>query len=142
MYEDLGVHWASSIPAFLAVACVPFPFLFYKYGPAIRRKCKYSAESDDFMRKLMQQVVTRAPQETETEKSPDMDESHEKSTASTSTTTESSQVEDLPSAAQFHRTRSLASQASHRSDGATSQTVYDANPYDIDRVNTRESFKW
>ncbi|KAL5360339.1 major facilitator superfamily domain-containing protein [Aspergillus floccosus] len=142
MYEDLGVHWASSIPAFLAVACVPFPFLFYKYGPAIRRKCKYSAESDDFMRKLMEQVVTKVPQDTEEpEKGQHMDESHEKGTASTSTTTESSRVDDLPSASQFHRTRSRASQASHVSDGVTSQTVYDANPYDIDRVNTQESFK-
>lgn len=43
MYENLGIHWASSIPAFLALACVPFPFLFYKYGEAIRLKCKYAA---------------------------------------------------------------------------------------------------
>ena len=142
MYEDLGVHWASSIPAFLAVACLPFPFLFYKYGSAIRRKCKYAAESDDFMRRLMEQAVTKVPQETEeTEKGPHTDGSHEKGTTSTSTTSESSPVEDLPSASQFHRTRSLASQTSRLSDGVTSQTVYDANPYDIDRVNTQESFK-
>lgn len=25
MYENLGIHWASTIPAFLALACVPFP---------------------------------------------------------------------------------------------------------------------
>lgn len=30
MYANLGIHWASSIPAFLALMCVPFPFLFYK----------------------------------------------------------------------------------------------------------------
>lgn len=45
MYEDLGNHWASSIPAFLAVACVPFPFLFYKYGKQIRMKCEFAAEA-------------------------------------------------------------------------------------------------
>ncbi|TVY34489.1 Efflux pump [Lachnellula subtilissima] len=45
MYKNLGIHWASSIPAFLALACVPFPFLFYKYGKAIRLKCKYAAEA-------------------------------------------------------------------------------------------------
>jgi hypothetical protein len=45
MYENLGIHWASSIPAFLALACVPFPFLFCKYGPAIRMRCKYAAEA-------------------------------------------------------------------------------------------------
>ena len=45
MYKDLGIHWASSIPAFLALACVPFPFLFHKYGAAIRSKCKYASEA-------------------------------------------------------------------------------------------------
>jgi MFS family permease len=31
MYADLGIHWASSIPAFLALMCVPMPvsILFY-----------------------------------------------------------------------------------------------------------------
>jgi len=48
MYNNLGIHWASSIPAFLALACVPFPFLFYKYGPAIRRRCKFAAEAERF----------------------------------------------------------------------------------------------
>ncbi|KAJ5725342.1 uncharacterized protein N7483_006699 [Penicillium malachiteum] len=38
MYDNLGIHWASSIPAFLALACVPMPFLFYKYGAVIRKK--------------------------------------------------------------------------------------------------------
>jgi hypothetical protein len=45
MYQNLGIHWASSIPAFLALMCVPFPFLFYKYGEAIRLKCKFAAEA-------------------------------------------------------------------------------------------------
>jgi hypothetical protein len=44
MYKNLGIHWASSIPAFLALACVPFPFLFYKYGEPIRMKRKYAAQ--------------------------------------------------------------------------------------------------
>lgn len=45
MYNSLGIHWASSIPAFLGAVCLPFPFLFYKFGPQIRRHCKYAAES-------------------------------------------------------------------------------------------------
>src|ERR1700712_1511981 len=52
MFKTLGIHWASSIPAFLALACVPFPFLFYKYGARIRAKCKYSAESARFLKSL------------------------------------------------------------------------------------------
>ena len=52
MYEGLGIHWASSIPAFLTVACMPFPFIFYRYGEAIRKRCPYSAQSEVYVRKL------------------------------------------------------------------------------------------
>lgn len=45
MYHDLGVHWASAVPGFISLACLPFPIIFYRYGPSIRRKCKYSAEA-------------------------------------------------------------------------------------------------
>lgn len=45
MFEDLGVHWASSVPAFLTVACLPFPFVMYKYGARLRMKCKYAQEA-------------------------------------------------------------------------------------------------
>jgi MFS family permease len=45
MFEKLGIHWASSIPAFLTVACLPFPFVMYRYGAAIRMKCKYAKEA-------------------------------------------------------------------------------------------------
>lgn len=53
MFDDLGLHWAASIPAFLALACVPMPFFFYIYGARIRAKCHYSAESTAFVQKLM-----------------------------------------------------------------------------------------
>ncbi|SCN77813.1 related to mfs-multidrug-resistance transporter [Fusarium fujikuroi] len=52
MYKNLGIHWASSVPAFLAVACVPFPFLFYKYGETIRMKCEYAAEAANVLQKM------------------------------------------------------------------------------------------
>ncbi|KAI0544899.1 MFS transporter [Xylaria curta] len=45
IYKRLGNQWASSIPAFLVLGCLPFPFLFYKYGPQIRAKCKYASEA-------------------------------------------------------------------------------------------------
>jgi hypothetical protein len=47
MYNNLGIHWATCIPAFLTLVCVPFPFLFYKYGAAIRKRCKYAAEAQE-----------------------------------------------------------------------------------------------
>ena len=49
MYENLGVHWASAVPAFIALACLPFPIFFWKYGERIRRKCKYSAEAARYL---------------------------------------------------------------------------------------------
>lgn len=66
MYKNLGIHWASSIPAFLALACAPFPFLLYKYGHLIRAKCKYSAEAQV----LMQQLQSRSQQPTKQGKTP------------------------------------------------------------------------
>lgn len=32
MYANLGIHWASSVPAFLTVLCLPFPFVMWKFG--------------------------------------------------------------------------------------------------------------
>jgi hypothetical protein len=52
MYNKLGTRWASSVPCFIALACIPFPIFFYKYGPAIRRKCKYSAQAARFLDSL------------------------------------------------------------------------------------------
>ncbi|RFN54849.1 hypothetical protein FIE12Z_878 [Fusarium flagelliforme] len=52
MYDDLGIHWASSIPAFLAVACVPFPFLFYKYGENIRMRCEFASEAANVLERM------------------------------------------------------------------------------------------
>ena len=52
MYRGLGIHWASTVPAALALVCVPFPFLFYRFGKKIRLSCKYSREADEAMRKI------------------------------------------------------------------------------------------
>lgn len=60
MFENLGIHWASTIPAFLALACVPFPFLFFKFGPQIRKRCKYAAEAERFLRDIQ---AEKDPQE-------------------------------------------------------------------------------
>ena len=45
MYQNLGNQWASSIPAFLALACTPLPFVFHMYGDAIRARSKYAAKA-------------------------------------------------------------------------------------------------
>ena len=142
MYEGLGIHWASSIPAFLALACVPFPFLFYKYGPAIRTRCKYAAQSDAFMRKLQEQA--QQPAESDQEEPEGVFDrteapAQEPEVSDDNNSETDSNVDHLPNAQQI---RSYAqSTASSRTAGSRRQAAYEANPYDIDRVNTRESFK-
>ncbi|KXG47594.1 Major facilitator superfamily domain, general substrate transporter [Penicillium griseofulvum] len=58
MYHNLGIHWASSIPAFMTLACMPFPLIMYRYGAAVRMKCKYSFEAAEMMRKMQMQQTT------------------------------------------------------------------------------------
>lgn len=60
MYHNLGIHWASSIPAFLALACLPFPFLFYKYGHIIRARCEFAAEAAAIMEKIRKHQAASA----------------------------------------------------------------------------------
>lgn len=55
MYANLGIHWASTIPAFLALACAPFLFVFYKVGEKIRLKCKYAAQAHHTMMEIREQ---------------------------------------------------------------------------------------
>lgn len=38
MYKTLGYGWGNSLLGFLALAFVPFPILFYKYGERLRAK--------------------------------------------------------------------------------------------------------
>ncbi|OGE47636.1 hypothetical protein PENARI_c039G10839 [Penicillium arizonense] len=61
MYENLGVHWAASVPAFMALACVPIPYLFYVYGARIRKRCHYAAEADAFMNRILGLSSESAP---------------------------------------------------------------------------------
>lgn len=43
MFHGLGIGWASSVLGFVAVAMIPIPFLFYVYGPSIRKRGKFTA---------------------------------------------------------------------------------------------------
>lgn len=45
MYKNLGANWATAVPGFVALFCVPFPIIFYRYGAAIRRRCRYSVQA-------------------------------------------------------------------------------------------------
>lgn len=41
------------VPGFLALACLPFPFLFYKYGAGLRAKCKWTVKADKLLAAMM-----------------------------------------------------------------------------------------
>ncbi|KAF2787847.1 MFS general substrate transporter [Melanomma pulvis-pyrius CBS 109.77] len=146
MYSGLGVHWASTVPAFLALACLPFPFLLYKYGAEIRKKCKYAAQSQAFMERIRGQASRPQPPHTDSDGS-----SH---TASVHAEEALEEDEHLPRFEEIKAggendnglekvrtgrsamtTRSTKSNRSVR----TVNEYYD-NPYEIDRVHTRESF--
>ena len=70
MYAALGIHWASTIPAFLALACLPFPFLFYKYGETIRMKCKYAAQAHQIMQSMKADAAEQEDSDDDNEKPP------------------------------------------------------------------------
>lgn len=136
MYENLGIHWASSIPAFLALACVPFPFFFYKYGAQIRQRCTFASEADAFMRRLAEKNQAAAPQNEE-EKETEATQELESDDSDTET------VSTVPSRISMGRRMSRASRASRQSGRSlhrvATATQYEENPYDLDLVNTRQS---
>ncbi|CAG8954335.1 hypothetical protein HYFRA_00005959 [Hymenoscyphus fraxineus] len=47
MYAKVGYQWASTILAFISLACCAIPFLFYFYGEGIRRHSKFAYGGDD-----------------------------------------------------------------------------------------------
>ncbi|EED14461.1 MFS multidrug transporter, putative [Talaromyces stipitatus ATCC 10500] len=55
MYHNIGIHWASSVPGFLTLACMPFPFIMYRYGRQVRMKCKYASEAAETMKRMQMQ---------------------------------------------------------------------------------------
>ncbi|WVQ85714.1 hypothetical protein IAT38_007880 [Cryptococcus sp. DSM 104549] len=65
MFAKLGVHWGVALPGFLALACIPATWIFYKYGASIRAKCKYSADAEKQMAMIMAARMAQAKQEDE-----------------------------------------------------------------------------
>lgn len=146
MYDGLGLNWAASVPAFLAVACIPLPFIFYKYGASIRKKCKYAAQSDAFMQRLRNQQAMKRGQEAGEES---VDTSRAATLRAEEEVEEEARVEESEpkftelktqketEGAELKKIQTGRSTRSRRS--VVNDDYYD-NPYEIDRVNTRESF--
>lgn len=47
MYHRLGYQWASSLLAFIGLACCAIPFVFWFKGAAIRKHSRYAFGDDD-----------------------------------------------------------------------------------------------
>lgn len=47
MYAALGIHWASSLLAFIGLILSVVPFGLYVFGPRIRAASKYASGDDD-----------------------------------------------------------------------------------------------
>lgn len=46
MYHRLGLEWASTLMAFIALACCAIPYVFFIYGARIRKHSKYAYAPD------------------------------------------------------------------------------------------------
>lgn len=42
MFTEMKIKWATTLVGCIALVLIPVPFLFYKYGKAIRQKSKYA----------------------------------------------------------------------------------------------------
>ncbi|RMD42265.1 hypothetical protein DV735_g2891, partial [Chaetothyriales sp. CBS 134920] len=141
MYNSLGVHWASSVPAFLALACLPAPFIFYKYGAQIRARCVYASASEAAMNELRARVAapgpgaavaatgsseSRASEEEEKEEAITRYDSIKTGLRARTRTNSDPRVQALTRVA---TAGSLAEAAQ-----------YEASPFDVDRDNTLDTF--
>ena len=147
MYKGIGIHWASSVPAFLAVACLPLPFLFYKYGKSIREKCKYAAQSEAFMNKIRNKEAARlqangsgstsegiSRSNTLTPQEEVEEEAHVEESTATFEEMKAEKESEGEGLKKIQTGRSTRSRKSTRA-----PEFYD-NPYEINRVATKESF--
>lgn len=69
MYKRLGDQWASSLLAFIALACCAIPFMFYYYGARIRAGSRYAYSGDDVENLNANGPATGPANETELERS-------------------------------------------------------------------------
>ncbi|KAI1320062.1 major facilitator superfamily domain-containing protein [Xylariaceae sp. FL0255] len=44
LYTRLGYHWASSVLAFITVALLPLPFIFFKLGGRLRKRSRFTKQ--------------------------------------------------------------------------------------------------
>lgn len=142
MYANLGTQWASSVPAFLALVMLPAPFVLYKYGAKIRSRCPYASEAE----RAMAALRNRAAQTEVDSEQPSRLESvgSDKSEGTDTTATEPGTYEPMRTTSRARAPSTVADPArllrtTSRAESLGEAVPYEANPYDIDRVNTNAS---
>jgi len=50
-----GIHVGPAIAGTLALIFLPFPYIFYRKGAEIRKKCRYSAQADKMLQSMLKQ---------------------------------------------------------------------------------------
>ena len=45
-YRNMGVHWTLTILGCISAIMVPVPYVFYRYGPVIRRWSRYAVAEE------------------------------------------------------------------------------------------------
>lgn len=66
MYNNLGPNWAGTLLGLLEVACIPIPFIFWKYGHKIRQKSTFIRMMQEDQRRLNGKKKIRALNEAQT----------------------------------------------------------------------------
>ena len=61
LFERLGVYWGLSVPAFLALVCTPFPFVFWRFGSGVRARCRFAGEAERASLRARRVVDERTP---------------------------------------------------------------------------------
>ena len=139
MYDALGVNWASSIPAFLALACVPAPFILYKYGSAIRKRCVYAAQAEAAMNEIRAKTAAVAPDDDEPILSIDSESLRSSVEQQQKERPKFEAIRPAVKARTESAGRMSLSLKRTRSGSMAEAAKYDASPYDIDRVNTHDN---
>lgn len=97
--ESCGIHVGPAIAGALALIFMPAPFLFYRYGGAIRKKCKFASEADQLLQRMLQGSQNQQPESSPSEKATAKQEKVGTKNDQTSTNVDENEKSDRPDSA-------------------------------------------
>lgn len=110
MFENLGINWAATLIALLALVFAPSPFIFYMYGARLRRRTMFGRIGDDIGQMLKQGMSPSEIQKAmlakhAAAKSEGQDAQTSSSDATTTSAANNNKEEEMP-LAELHRSLS------------------------------------